>query len=90
MKKCESCTSCGMPFKSAADHALGNENIPYCTYCTTQDGKLKSYEEVLQGTTGYFIHSQGLDPKAAKQMAEMLLKKQPAWNKKNHGGCCSC
>lgn len=79
MKKCEACTSCGMPFKSSADHALANEEIPYCSHCTREDGTLKSYEDVLEGTTDYFIRSQGLDPKAATRMAETLLKKQPAW-----------
>lgn len=82
MKKCEACTSCGMPFKSSKDHALADEAIPYCTHCTREDGSLKSFEEVLEGTKGYFIHSQGIDPQAAYQMAETLLKKQPAWSKK--------
>lgn len=79
MKKCEACTSCGMPFNGPSDHALKNVSIPYCTHCTREDGTLKSYEEVLEGTKGYFIHSQGLDPQAAYRMAETLLKKQPAW-----------
>ncbi len=85
MKKCESCTSCGMPFGQASDHASGQESIPYCTHCAGEDGKLKPYEQVLEGTMGYFISSQGLDPQAARQMAEQLLKKQPAWinNNKN-------
>lgn len=81
MKKCESCTSCGMPFQTAADHALGNEAIPYCSNCTTSDGALKPYEEVLAATKGYFIVSQGIDPDAALGMAETLLKKQPAWTR---------
>ncbi len=83
MKKCDSCTSCGMPFHQASDHALGDERISYCTHCTKEDGSLKSYDEVLEATKGYFIHSQGLDSEAARKMADTLLKKQPAWlNKK--------
>ncbi len=81
MKKCESCTSCGMPFHNASDHALNNENIPYCSSCTNVDGTLKSFEEVLEGTKGYFISAQGIDPDAAHRMAETLLKKQPAWSR---------
>lgn len=82
MKKCESCTSCGMPFQQPSDHALADASNPFCTHCARDDGSLKSYEEVLEGTKGYFMHSQGLDPQAAKRMAETLLKKQPAWLKK--------
>lgn len=81
MTKCQSCTSCGMPFKKGSDHALNDESIPYCTQCTKEDGTLKSYREVLEGTKAYFIHSQGLDPQAAHKMAETLLKKQPVWAK---------
>jgi hypothetical protein len=84
MKKCESCTSCGMPFKKSSDHALGDELNPYCIHCAHVDGTLKSYQEVLEATQGYFIHAQGLDPEAALKMADNLLKKQPDWlNKKN-------
>ena len=79
MNKCESCTSCGMPFGSAADHALGKEAIPYCAYCADSEGNLRPYSEVLEATSGYYIRSQGLDPQAARQMAEQLLKNQPAW-----------
>lgn len=81
MKKCDSCTSCGMPFKSSNDHALSDETIPYCQHCTYSDGTLKPYEEVLAATTGYYIHSQGLDHTAAARMAEKLLKQQPAWKR---------
>ena len=82
MKKCESCTSCGMPFRTASDHALADENMPYCTHCTTSDGTLKPYVEVLEATKGYFIRSQGVDPEVASSMAISLLKKQPAWQNK--------
>lgn len=82
MTKCNSCSSCGMPLQKPSDHALANEKIPYCNHCTKSDGSLKSYEEVLEGTKGYFIHSQGLAPQAAQKMAENLLKKQPAWIKR--------
>jgi hypothetical protein len=68
-----------MPFHNASDHALGNESIPYCSSCTNSDGTLKSYNEVLEATKGYFISAQGIDPDAATRMAETLLKKQPAW-----------
>ena len=82
MKKCESCTSCGMPFREPKDHALADESMPYCTYCTHSDGTLKTYEEVLEHTKGYFIRAQGLAPAAAYRMAETLLKTLPAWQRK--------
>ncbi len=71
-----------MPFQSANDHALGDSSIPYCSSCTNSDGTLKTYEEVLEATKGYYIHAQGLDPQAANRMAETLLKQQPAWRTK--------
>ncbi|MBS0630191.1 MAG: AraC family transcriptional regulator [Verrucomicrobia bacterium] len=82
MNKCHSCSSCGMPLQNPSDHALADETIPYCSHCTNKDGSLKSYEEVLEGTKGYFIDYQGLDPQAAQKMAENVLKKQPAWIKR--------
>lgn len=78
--KCESCTSCGMPFERAEDHALGDENIPYCKYCTREDGTLKSYEEVLEGMSNYLVHSQGIDKTKASLMAKQILAKLPAWS----------
>ena len=68
-----------MPLRHKSDYARGDETARYCSHCTNPDGSLKSYEEVLEATKGYFIRSQGVDPLAAHRMAEKLLKAQPAW-----------
>lgn len=81
-QKCHSCLSCGMPLKQAEDHALGKTDIPYCSHCTNEKGMLKSYEEVRTGMSHYLIHSQGIDPAAAQQMAEAMMMKLPAWKGK--------
>lgn len=81
IKKCSSCTSCGMPFECPEDHALGREDLPYCAYCTKADGTLKSYEEVLDGFMEHLVHTQGLNKPAARQMAAETMSKLPAWSK---------
>ncbi len=68
------CQSCGMPLTDAEPGDM------YCNYCTTDDGKLRSYEEVLQGTIqGYFIGMQGMEADAAAVAAKEHLAKMPAW-----------
>jgi len=76
---CPSCYSCGMPFKKPSDHAMGDVNQKYCAHCVDQQGQLKPYEEILNGTVNFLVHSQGLAMNAAMQMAKDLLAKQPAW-----------
>ncbi len=76
---CQSCSSCGMPFEKPEDHALGNPQNEYCTYCTREDGTLKSYEEILKGMAEYLVSSQGIDKSAAQTVAEETLKNLPAW-----------
>lgn len=80
-KTCPACYSCGMPLEKAADHALGDLNQKYCTYCTDPRGKLKPFEEILSGMASHLVHSQGLAPQAATEMAKKLLLEQPAWKK---------
>lgn len=76
---CPSCYSCGMPLKTASDHALGDLNHKFCNHCTDAQGELKSYEEILTGTVNFLVHSQGLAMTAATEMAKGLLAMQPHW-----------
>jgi hypothetical protein len=71
-----------MPLEKPSDHALSNITIHYCTYCTDEKGKLKPYQEVLAGMTGYLVQSQGIDQTAAESIAKEMMSKMPAW--KNH------
>jgi len=77
--KCKSCGSCGMPMEKKEDFALGDFNHQYCSYCTDKTGHLLSYEKILAMNAQYYVESQGITPEKANQMANSLLKSQPAW-----------
>ena len=70
----ESCQSCGMPMADAEPAQM------YCGYCTDEKGKLRPYEQVLEGTvTGYFMGMQKLPRADAEKAAKAHLAKLPAW-----------
>lgn len=81
---CPTCASCGMPLKKAEDHSLGNPQAIYCRHCTHPDGRLKSYNQILEETAAYFVLSQGLDPQAARTMTETILSQLPAWRNRSN------
>ncbi|MGB0953972.1 MAG: VOC family protein [Planctomycetota bacterium] len=73
----ENCQSCGMPLADAQPGDM------YCDYCTDDNGKLRSYEEVLEGTIqGYFMHMQKMERAEAEVAAKEMLAKMPAWDPK--------
>jgi len=70
-----SCQSCGMPMTEAAPGQM------YCQYCTDDQGRLKPYEAVLEGTIqGYFMGMQKMERPAAESAAKEHLAKMPAWS----------
>lgn len=73
------CIACGMPMTKPSDFALSDESKDYCKYCARPDGSMQSYPEKLEGTVGFLIRTQGLDPEAARQLAVRTLAKLPAW-----------
>lgn len=82
-KTCPSCYSCGMPFEKASDHALGDPTQNFCIHCTDEKGRLKPYEEIVNGFANYLVHSQGVAMTAAIAIAKDVLAKQPAWRDRN-------
>jgi hypothetical protein len=68
-----------MPLEKPEDHAQGNPNAIHCRHCMHADGTLKSYEQILEETAAYFVHSQGIDPQAARKMTETVLSQLPSW-----------
>ncbi|HEV8113999.1 MAG TPA: VOC family protein [Planctomycetota bacterium] len=73
--KMGSCQSCGMPMKDAKAGEL------YCGYCTDANGKLKPFEQILEGTTtGYFMGMQKMPRAEAEKAAREHLRKMPAWH----------
>jgi uncharacterized glyoxalase superfamily protein PhnB len=70
-----SCQSCGMPMKDAKAGEL------YCGYCKDEKGKLKPFEQILEGTTtGYFMAMQKMPREKAEKAAREHLAKMPAWH----------
>jgi uncharacterized glyoxalase superfamily protein PhnB len=73
--KMDSCQSCGMPLRDATPGVT-----MYCQYCTDEKGKLRPYEQILEGTTtGYFMAMQKMARPAAEKAAKEHLAKMPAW-----------
>ena len=70
----ESCQSCGMPLSDAEPGQM------YCQYCTDEQGQLRTYETVLEGTIqGYFMGMQKMSREEAELAAREHLAKMPAW-----------
>jgi hypothetical protein len=80
---CKSCGSCGFPMLTPGDHAGGNPDAEYCSTCAEANGELKPFADVLQANASYFVRHQGVDPQAARAMANALLTSMPAWKAHN-------
>jgi Putative zinc ribbon domain len=76
---CRSCGSCGFPMQAPADYAGDNLDADYCSTCAEANGKLKPYDDVVHANASYFVRQQGVDPEAARKMAQALLASMPAW-----------
>jgi uncharacterized glyoxalase superfamily protein PhnB len=74
------CMSCGMPMMKIEDFGGGSPANIYCVHCTHRDGSLKSWEEAVEGLTGFMMETQGLDREAAAAKAREHLGKMPAWS----------
>ncbi len=75
----KTCISCGMPLRTAADHAREDMELDYCKHCADAEGKLKSYNDVLHGMTQFLCRTQGIDETAAAGMAREMMARMPAW-----------
>jgi len=73
------CIACSMPLRRAEDHAMGDPDKTYCQKCAHEDGSMKSYDEVLDGMTGFITRTQGLDAEVAKGIAAKAMANLPAW-----------
>ena len=66
------CQSCG--------RQSGQEK--YCNQCVDEKGNLKTFEEIVQNLTEYFVETQGFDREVARSAAIGVMSRQPAWEKK--------
>ena len=82
MSDAPSCSSCGMPLRSAEDHALGDRTRDYCGHCARPDGSRKTYDEVHAGMTQFLQRTQGIDAAVASDMARQMMANLPAWKRK--------
>ncbi len=62
-----------------SDYPLQDESKDYCIYCARPGGSMQSYPEKLEGTVRFLIRTQGIDEKAARELAVRTLAKLPAW-----------
>jgi Putative zinc ribbon domain len=76
---CRSCGSCGFPMKRPDDFAGGDMNAQFCSTCADAKGKLKPFNQAVEANANYFVREQGIDAKAAREMARALLLSMPAW-----------
>lgn len=73
------CQSCAMPLNTPSDHALGNEQNPYCVHCADANGNLKSKEEVREGMINYYTQTEGKTREEAERVVDAHMAMQPAW-----------
>jgi Putative zinc ribbon domain len=76
---CKSCGSCGFPMKQPEDYAGGDVGAEICSTCGDAKGKLKPFNQAVDANANYFVREQGVDVKAAREMARALLLSMPAW-----------
>lgn len=74
------CIACGMPMKTSSDFAMNDSNKKYCKFCCNEDGGMQSYETKLESMTQFIIKTKHKDKDSAKQLAEEIMSKLPAWN----------
>jgi hypothetical protein len=73
------CESCGMPLDEKTTSKFDER---YCIYCQNQQtGKLKTYEEVREGSIGAAMRIMGKTRQEAEKMADEMLPKLPRWKK---------
>ncbi len=71
--------SCGMPMAALEDFGGGRTDNTFCAHCTTPDGSLKSYDEVLEGMIGFMMTTRKMDRAAAEGAAREYMSGMPAW-----------
>jgi hypothetical protein len=74
MKQCE---SCGMPLQ---ENTTSQFDSRYCIHCQEQEtSRLKSREEVREGSIRAAMGAMGLTREEAEKMADQLMPTLPRW-----------
>ena len=80
----KNCICCGMPMKEDRDYPAGDRRRDYFVHCALEDGSMKSFEQAVEGMTGFVMKVKGLDQEQARQAAVLHLEKMPAWKNRNN------
>jgi len=77
-----------MPMEKAEDFAKGDTSREYCFQCAKEDGTMKTYEEVLEGSMHWGMENftmMGFETKPTEdEMRKVLVDHMatlPAWKK---------
>jgi len=73
------CESCGMPMRQKEEFGGGIVGNKYCTHCTTPEGVLKSFDEIVQNLKNLIVSRMDVQAEEALEMAKKNLVKMPAW-----------
>lgn len=73
------CISCGMPMETIEDQVASEISKGFCVHCTSPDGSMKAYDEVLHNITQYLISAHGMNETEAEATARDMMTKLPAW-----------
>jgi Putative zinc ribbon domain len=72
----QTCDSCGMPLRTAEDHAPGHDAL--CNYCAP-GGTLQPFDERFERMVQWSMRQNGLDRPAAEQATRDYMRTMPAW-----------
>jgi hypothetical protein len=76
------CESCGMPLD---DKITSKYEGRYCIYCQNQEnGELKTYNQVREGSIGAAIRLMGKTKVEAQNLADEMMPKLPRWKTGNN------
>jgi hypothetical protein len=78
-EKIVNCRSCGIPMEDESQHACGEAENPYCTYCTTPHGVLKGREQIQEQLVRFHMESLGMTRKEAEAKTKSHMKTLPEW-----------
>ena len=75
----QTCESCGMPMREAADHAPGHPDGNYCRLCSNADGTLQDFDERFERMVQWSMREQGLDRPEAEKGTRAYMRSMPVW-----------
>ena len=71
------CHSCAAPLDNPEFRGAAED---YCKYCTDEEGRLKSRDQIKEGVIQWLKAWQPrLDDETARKRAEHYMKSMPAW-----------